>query len=86
MEGDLSCCRLPAQAPGRALALTPAPACAPAPPPQMRGRALRTLAETLPPKADTPAPLELQWLVVSAAQRGGWKHSAGGMSSTSRVE
>lgn len=31
----------------------------------MRGRALRTLGDTLAPKADTPAVLELSWLVVS---------------------
>lgn len=32
---------------------------------QVRGRALRTLGDTLAPKADTPVPLELSWLVVS---------------------
>lgn len=32
---------------------------------QVRGRALRTLGDTLAPKADTPVPLELTWLVVS---------------------
>ncbi|KAI7840763.1 hypothetical protein COHA_005577 [Chlorella ohadii] len=30
---------------------------------QVRGRALRTLGDTLAPKADTPVPLELSWLV-----------------------
>lgn len=32
---------------------------------QIRGRALRTLGDTLAPKADTPAAVELSWLVVS---------------------
>lgn len=32
---------------------------------QVRGRALRTLGDTLAPKADAPVALELHWLVVS---------------------
>lgn len=32
---------------------------------QIRGRALRALADTLSPKADMPVPLEASWLMVS---------------------
>ena len=38
---------------------------------QVRGRALRTLGDTLAPKADTPVSLELSWLVVSCSRAGG---------------
>lgn len=37
-------------------------------PSQVRGRALRTLGDTLAPKADTPVALELSWLVVSVGR------------------